>query len=134
MPTNHPPTTYPGTLPDPRRGYLLAAHVAALFTAVDRERNPDAPEISPATVLDAVRKSRPGQRYASRPLRAPTGYVGLPPGQVPAFRSGLAVPYWAPGPRETLGYVEDQLAHWRRGMPGRGAGGGRPRKNPAGVR
>ncbi|MER7331711.1 MULTISPECIES: hypothetical protein [unclassified Micromonospora] len=123
------PITYPSTLPDPRRGYLLAAHVAALFTAVDRENNPDAPVISPATVLDAVRKSRPGGRYAHRPLRPPSGYVGLPPGQVPEFRSGSAVPYWAPwADGETLADVEAELIAWRRGMTGRGVGGGRPRK------
>ncbi|MFG3602556.1 hypothetical protein [Micromonospora chersina] len=122
------PTEYPSTLPDPRRGYLLPAHVAALFATVDRERNPDAPAISTETVLDAVRKSKPGGRYASRPLRAPTGYVGLEPGQVPGFRERVGVPYWAPGPRETLAKVEAELMEWRRGMVGQGVGGGPKRK------
>ncbi|MEU0078515.1 hypothetical protein ABZY58_11515 [Micromonospora tulbaghiae] len=127
-------TGYPITLPDPHRGYLLAAHVAALFTAVDRTKNPDAPAISVETVKAAVRQSKPGGRYAGRPLRAPTGYVGMQPGQVPAFRSGTSLPYWAPGPRETLAHVEAELIAWRRGMPGQGVGGGRPRKHTGGTR
>lgn len=115
---------YPPTLPDPRRGYLLPGHVAALWHAVDREKNADARPVSPDTVLDAVRKSKPGGRHAHRPLRPPTGYVGLEPGQVPGFQQRSGPPYWAPGPRETLARVEAELMAWRRGMVGQGVGGG----------
>lgn len=122
--TSSPPT-YPG-LPDPRAGYLLAVHVAALFEEADRERPGVALQgISPVTVLAAVRKSKPGGRYASRPMRLPSGYIGGDPVK------GGGAPFWAPGEGETLADVEGGLVAWRKGMPGRGVGGGRPRKSDA---
>jgi hypothetical protein len=60
------------------------------------------------TVTKYLSESRPGNRYESHPFPSPDGYVGQNP-------------YW----------VHDRVAEleeWARNRPGRGAGGGRPRK------
>ena len=106
-------------LPDPHRGYLLTEHVAALLSA----HGPG--PVSQATVMDYVRQSRPGGRYETRPLRAPSGHFGPGGASVEPTRGR---PFWAPGEGETLAQVEAELVAWRKGMPGRGAGGGRPRR------
>ncbi|SCE91503.1 hypothetical protein GA0070607_3161 [Micromonospora coriariae] len=62
--------------------------------------------VKPRAVYSWLQRSRPGGIYANRPFPAPAGYHGRQP-------------YWLP---RQLPAVDE----WRRSMPGRGAGGGRP--------
>lgn len=75
------------------------------------------------TVYAALDASKPGDartgrkpgRYAGNPVPAPDGYLGQ-------GRNGNR-PWWR---AERAG----ELAAWRESLPGRGAGGGRPRRKP----
>lgn len=60
------------------------------------------------TVSQYLTESRPGGRYEQHPFPAPSGYIG---------RS----PWWA---CERV----DEIRYWDAARPGRGVGGGRPRK------
>ncbi len=66
--------------------------------------------LSKETVWDYVKRSRPGGRYAERPMPAPVG--------------GVRTLIWMPGEGQTLADLERELRVWFTGRPGHGAGGG----------
>lgn len=100
----------------PRRsppGVLRAADVAELWTIERRKTNPDAPAYKQTTPLVYLRESqktlvngRP-RRYASVPMPAPAGRMGL-------------TPWWHKEQTE-------ELLQWFRNRPGHGHGRGGPR-------
>lgn len=99
--------------PDPPR--LSVADVAALFTEAGYP-------VTSSTVSWYVSNSVPdpdgrrqprSRRYADNPIPMP-------------LRDDRGRPYWQPEPGQTLDDVKAALLAWRRSLPGRGAGGGRP--------